>query len=367
MKVYFAKSAWTAVAAVAMVAALTSCGGSDGTVQQPPPPPPPPLAITTSSLPGSFYSEFYSATLEASGGTGARTWSISSGALPAGLNLDPSRGVISGVLSDESVGIVQLGVTVRDAASGVATRTFNLTRDIRAPRILTTTLPDAVVGVPYRVRIATTQPAVNMIHDITQGPLPPGIILSTQQTLTGVPTSIATPATFTFTLQMFTTQVVDQRTFTIRVVGQGANSRNENPANAPLISNGTYFASISPLTDPATSTVATADHDFYRLTAPAGSTVSIEITAQRTNPKSPLDSVIELVDSSGTRLSTCDVPGQSGFTSPCLNDDNTPEGTLDSKILFRAPGGAPFFLHVLDWRGDGRPDMLYSFQVFGAD
>lgn len=369
MKLYLAKSAWTAVAAIAIVATLASCGGSDGSVQQPPPPPPPPLAITTSSLPGSFYSEFYNLTLEASGGTGARTWSISSGDLPAGLNLDPGRGVISGVLSDESVGVVQLGVTVRDTASGVATRTFNLTRDTRAPRILTTTLPDAVVGVPYRVRIATTQPAVNMIHDITQGPLPPGIILSTQQTLTGVPTSIATPTTFTFTLQMFTTQVVDQRTFTIRVVGPGANNRNENTVNAPLISNGTYFASISPLTDPASSSVATPDHDFYKLIAQPGNTVSIEITAQRSNPKSPLDSVIELVDSSGIRLATCDAPSQSGFTSPCLNDDNVVEGTLDSKLVFRAPTGAPttFFLHVLDWRGDGRPDMLYSFQVFGAD
>jgi hypothetical protein len=364
MKVLKTKSGWTIVAVVAMALCLASCGGSEGTQVQPPPPPPPPLAIITASLPGSFYSEFYTVTLEASGGTGARTWSISSGTLPAGLDLDTGRGVISGVLSDETVGIVQLGITVRDTGSGVATRTFNLTRETRAPRILTTSLPDAVVDVPYRVRIATTQPNASMIP---VGALPPGITLIPPQTLTGTPTG--PPATFQFSLQMITTQVVDQRTFTIRVVGSGANNRNEDTANAPPISNGTYFASISPFTDPATSTVADPDHDFYRLTAQPGSTVSIEITAQRNNLTSPLDSVIELVDSLGTRLSTCDSPGQSGFTSPCMNDDNTQEGTLDSRLLFRAPAGAPttLFLHVLDWRGDSRPDMLYSFQIFGAD
>ena len=34
--------------------------------------------------------------MEATGGTGTLTWSISAGTLPVGLNLDPTTGVISG-------------------------------------------------------------------------------------------------------------------------------------------------------------------------------------------------------------------------------------------------------------------------------
>jgi hypothetical protein len=54
------------------------------------------LAITTLTLPGGAVSSAYNATVTAIGGTGARTWSISAGALPTGLMLNASTGVISG-------------------------------------------------------------------------------------------------------------------------------------------------------------------------------------------------------------------------------------------------------------------------------
>lgn len=252
-------------------------------------------------------------------------------------------------------------VTVRDTASGAATRTFSLVIRARAPSFLTTALPDAVVGRPYRVRVAVTDPTALLT---ATGILPPGIVVDSPQILRGTPT---TTGTFSFSLQLFTGQIVDQRNFTINVIGQGSAPRNEDVANARTLSSGTYSASISPLVDPPTGVIAAPDNDFYRLTAQPGSTVSIEIRAERDG--SPLDSVIELVNSAGARLNTCNSPGESSFTNACLNDDNLEEGTLDSKLTFRAPAGAPstVFLHVVDWRGDGRPDLLYQFQIFGAD
>jgi hypothetical protein len=56
----------------------------------------PALSVTTATLPAGALSTAYSQTLAASGGTGARTWSITSGALPGGLHLNSSTGVISG-------------------------------------------------------------------------------------------------------------------------------------------------------------------------------------------------------------------------------------------------------------------------------
>src|SRR5262245_31272951 len=55
-----------------------------------------PLTITTTALPAGTLGFAYSATLAATGGPPPYTWSIASGALPAGLTLAASTGVISG-------------------------------------------------------------------------------------------------------------------------------------------------------------------------------------------------------------------------------------------------------------------------------
>ncbi len=57
---------------------------------------PSPLAITSSDLSSGHDGTAYAAILQASGGTPAYTWSISSGSLPSGLNLAATTGVISG-------------------------------------------------------------------------------------------------------------------------------------------------------------------------------------------------------------------------------------------------------------------------------
>ena len=54
------------------------------------------LQIVTSSLHDGSVNQSYSATLSASGGTQAYSWSLAGGTLPAGLSLNPSTGVISG-------------------------------------------------------------------------------------------------------------------------------------------------------------------------------------------------------------------------------------------------------------------------------
>jgi hypothetical protein len=54
------------------------------------------LSITTTSLPSGNVGNAYSATLTAIGGVYPYTWSITSGALPDGLHLNPSTGAITG-------------------------------------------------------------------------------------------------------------------------------------------------------------------------------------------------------------------------------------------------------------------------------
>ncbi len=60
---------------------------------------PPAPSITTTSLPSGTIGSSYAASLAATGGSSPYTWSIASGALPAGLALDPSTGAITGTPS----------------------------------------------------------------------------------------------------------------------------------------------------------------------------------------------------------------------------------------------------------------------------
>lgn len=57
------------------------------------------FAVTTTSLPNGKAGVAYSFTLQSSGGTGAVTWALIAGTLPAGLSLAASTGVISGTPS----------------------------------------------------------------------------------------------------------------------------------------------------------------------------------------------------------------------------------------------------------------------------
>jgi hypothetical protein len=315
-------------------------------------------------LPAGFYSEFYVTTLQATGGVGAKSWSISNGTLPQGLALDHSAGVISGIITDTSpTASSMFDITVRDAAAHISTKSLTISWSSHSPRILTTLLPDGYVDTPYSVTIATTLASANL--EILSGTLPPGLSL-TGQLLDGAP-STANNYNFVLGIRDSGGTLTDQRSFTIVVNGQGTGTRNDTVSVATPLSNGTYHGSISPFVDLPLDLIPNPDEDYYKLTAQPGNIVSIQIRAKSLG--SPMDSVVELLDSSGVRLNTCDSPGQSGFISACMNDDDTEEGTQDSKLLFRVPSGTPttFFLHVVDWRGDARPDMIYTLQIFGAD
>jgi hypothetical protein len=88
----------------------------------------PPITLvitnTRNSLPTGLKSRSYSATLLALGGVGSFSWRIVEGALPVGLSLNPTTGVISGKPSER--GVTTFTVEVKDSASPqhVALRTL---------------------------------------------------------------------------------------------------------------------------------------------------------------------------------------------------------------------------------------------------
>jgi hypothetical protein len=100
-----------------------------------------PLTILTSSLPSGALNAKYSQTLAAEGGRAPYAWSITSGALPAGLSLASSLGQINGTPSQS--GTFPLAMTVQDSSSTAQKVTKTLSIAI-APSV-TTTIPLAIV------------------------------------------------------------------------------------------------------------------------------------------------------------------------------------------------------------------------------
>lgn len=86
--------------------------------------------VTTSSLPNATSGSSYSQALAASGGTGSYTWSITSGALPAGLALTASTGRISG--TPTSSGTSSFTATATDGTPKTGSKSFTLTVDAAA-------------------------------------------------------------------------------------------------------------------------------------------------------------------------------------------------------------------------------------------
>jgi hypothetical protein len=83
-----------------------------------------PPNITTITLPTGTFGQAYSQTLHADGGIGALTWNIVAGALPPGLNLIPSTGVISG--TPTAPGVSSFTVRVVDTRGQTDTQELSI-------------------------------------------------------------------------------------------------------------------------------------------------------------------------------------------------------------------------------------------------
>ena len=104
------------------------------------------LSITTATLPNAFVGVAYSTTLQAQGGTPPYTWSASGG-LPAGLQLDASSGVISGV--PQSSGTQQVAIQVTDSTSPTPqVAGTSLTMTVSPPPPPTLAPPTTTPGAP---------------------------------------------------------------------------------------------------------------------------------------------------------------------------------------------------------------------------
>jgi len=147
--------------------------------------------IPNASLPAGTVGAAYQAQVRTSDDR-AGNWSIGAGALPPGLTINKTSGLISG--TPTAVGTSQFGVYFRDTDGRVAAKIFNITITETVPDqlIVTTSLPNGVKGTAYS---ATLQSKDNRpgTWSITAGALPAGLTLAPATgVISGTPTTVGT-------------------------------------------------------------------------------------------------------------------------------------------------------------------------------
>ncbi len=303
----------------------------------------------------------YSAQFAVSGHyTEPLVYSLTGGALPAGLQLSPG-GEISGIPAES--GDFPIDVTLTDSTlivPGVATASFVLR--IAPPQISfgPSTLPVAVAGRPYAQAFVPTDGTSAYLYSLIAGDLPPGIDFDGQG-LSGTPTALGL---YAFTIQASDGPSTYTRRYALRVdaspppppravlsvldsaIVEGDSRfttlRFEIRSTAPAPAAGIAF---DVQTFDGTATVAGADYvpiPAQRVTIPASLThafVDVKVTADR-NPEADETFLLRLSNVSGAII------GDGEAVGTIISDDRRPRLILDDDIVYE--GSVGYFYAVLD-------------------
>jgi hypothetical protein len=160
----------------------------------------PVITVNPPTLPAGVIGTPYNQTISATGGTAPYTFTITSGALPNGLTLNATTGVISG--TPTTAGQFSFTITATDANSCPGSRPYSIVIPVvpSCPFITVNpaTLPPAVIGTPYSQTISATGGTPPYTFTVSSGALPPGLTLNaTTGVISGTPT---TAGEFSFTI-----------------------------------------------------------------------------------------------------------------------------------------------------------------------
>jgi hypothetical protein len=316
------------------------------------------------------------------------TWSLLSGSLPPGLQLAPFSAGSSQLNfpgTPTQGGTFNLAVGAQDAS--------NRTAEITLPLNI---LPPALLIKDGLMQLGFVNQSFNHVVPTTGGTPPYSFIVSAGALADGLSLNgitgdvLGTPTTAGF--YQFNIKVTDttaptpftfEKPYSLLVTPATLPARNDSLTNATPIFPGTYLASLSPYTDAAGS--AAPDQDYYVLTGNGGDTYVVAASAEYFLWPSagdsgvltaPTEPAIEILNSAGTRMTTCNDPtadnppagagitsGTATFTDACV--DYQGRGNGNAYLTLQLPPGSSeqFYVHVFDFEGRARPDFIYSLTV----
>ena len=289
---------------------------------------PAPLSVTASTLPGGIQGASYSQRIAATGGVPPYAWSVSAGTLPAGLSLSAASGAISGTPTTSGSSSFTVQATDNSAATKAkATQNFSiLISQLTQLSVSAGNLAAGTVNTPYSQTLAANGGAPPYSWTVLAGSLPPGLLLSSAGTVSGVPTAAAA---FGFTAQATDT-----------TGGSALGAFSLTFAGAPL--------ALVPLTLP--SAVATVPYPSQVLSAtggappytfsivgslPAGITLTNGVIGGTPGPTGTASFTIMATDSAGATATT---PAQLAVRSSLPADLVVSTGALSFTLATGATG-----------------------------
>jgi hypothetical protein len=161
-----------------------------------------PLVISTTALPSwTKDATGYSVPIQVQGGRISYTWTISSGSLPAGLNLSPTTGIISGTPSVA----INSSFTVKVTDANGATKTQSLTLLINPVLSITTTSASLATATPdalYNQNLIFTGGTSPFVWTVVSGTIPPGLNVDALGVISGIVDPGAASGAYTFTVRV---------------------------------------------------------------------------------------------------------------------------------------------------------------------
>ncbi len=156
-----------------------------------------PFSLPQVIMPSGEVGTSYSSAIQATGGTTPYSWLVTSGALPPGMGLNTSSGVISGVPT--TAGTYSFAVTANDSSNPVQYQTSLVSILVAVPvappqmqalSFLQAVLPAGEVGLSYSDVMQATGGTAPYHFALSSGTLPLGVVLNAATgTLSGTPTT----------------------------------------------------------------------------------------------------------------------------------------------------------------------------------
>ncbi len=151
----------------------------------------PVITVTPATLPDGTIGALYDQTVSAAGGTPPHTFSVSGGALPNGLTLNPATGQITG--TPTALGTFNFVITATDIYGCSGSTAYTVTIHCPVITIDPATLPNGTVGTLYDQTVSGNGGAAPYTFAVTNGSLPGGLTLDTNTgQITGTPTAAGT-------------------------------------------------------------------------------------------------------------------------------------------------------------------------------